>query len=140
MMKTNRLPTNARWDTAGVDHWATIGGAFEQRLVFLVAHEPSYAVYLGAAEAGLLGGAMLDTVVNRWPAHRPFGVSRASPGAACQPPRALDTELAQLLNLWHTPVPAHGADQLIGPPGVGWHEVVRAQREHTAVRGLVGLP
>lgn len=73
-----------RWDTAGVHHWATIGGAFGQRLAFLVAHEPPYAAYLGAANAGLLGGAMLDTVVNRWPAHRPLGVGELpdQPGMA----------------------------------------------------------
>lgn len=35
------------------DHWATIGGAFGQRLAFLISHEAPRAALLGAANAGL---------------------------------------------------------------------------------------
>jgi hypothetical protein len=55
------------------DHWATIGGAFGHRVAFVVAHQPPLAAYLGAANAGLLGGRMRHRVVTRWPGVPDFG-------------------------------------------------------------------
>lgn len=49
----------------------------------------------------------------------------------------LRPHLPQLLHLRHTPVLAHRSDQLTRPPRVARHQVVGAQRERAAVRGLV---
>jgi hypothetical protein len=49
------------------EHWARIGGAFGQRFAFVVDHGPPWPAYAGTANAGLLGGQMLHTVVTRWP-------------------------------------------------------------------------
>ncbi|MBV9059411.1 MAG: hypothetical protein JOZ09_09645 [Pseudonocardiales bacterium] len=65
------------------DHWATIGGAFGQRLAFLVAHEPPYASYLGAMNAGLLNPRLVEPLINRWPTrHRTIAGNPDSPGIA----------------------------------------------------------
>lgn len=55
----HRAPVRPSGDV-GPDHWATVGGAFGQRLAFLVAHEPPYAALLGAARAGLIGAEGID--------------------------------------------------------------------------------
>jgi hypothetical protein len=52
-------PVRPPGDVVDRDHWATIGGAFGHRVAFAVAHQPSYAAYLGAANAGLLGSPTL---------------------------------------------------------------------------------
>lgn len=76
------------------DHWATIGGAFGQRLAFLVAHEPPYAAYLGAMNAGLLNPRLVEPLINRWPTrHRSITGNPDSPGIA----DTLITELTSLL-------------------------------------------
>lgn len=86
------------------DHWATIGGAFGQRLAFLTSLEPPYASYLGAANAGLLGHPALDEITAHWPTHR--GCGRAS-------------ELRPLPTGWHdlNPNPATSLWGLHGQPG-----------------------
>jgi hypothetical protein len=60
-------PVRPPCDVVDRDHWATIGGAFGHRVAFAVAHQPPHAAYLGAANAGLLGGATLHRVLTRWP-------------------------------------------------------------------------
>jgi hypothetical protein len=81
------------------DYWATIGGAFGQRLAFLVAHEPPYAAYLGAANAGLLGGPTLDTITSHWPTHRHLGISPGTiaPGSADEAIEAFTSRLVEHL-------------------------------------------
>ncbi|PZS15809.1 MAG: hypothetical protein DLM60_16345 [Pseudonocardiales bacterium] len=46
-------------------------------------------------------------------------------------------QFAQFLNFGHTAVTAHCGDQFVGSPGVRGDEVIRPQREHTAMGGLV---
>lgn len=60
-------PVRPPGDVADRDHWATIGSAFRHRFAFTVAHQPPHAVYVGAANAGLLGGPTLHRVLTRWP-------------------------------------------------------------------------
>jgi hypothetical protein len=60
-------PVRPPGDVVDRDHWATIGGAFGHRVAFAVAHQPPHAAYLGAANAGLLGGPTLHRVLTRWP-------------------------------------------------------------------------
>jgi hypothetical protein len=63
-----RAPVRPTGDV-GPDHWATVGGAFGQRLAFLVAHEPPYAALLGAARAGLVGDPGIDNAALHFPSH-----------------------------------------------------------------------
>jgi len=60
-------PVRPPGDVVDRDHWATIGGAFGHRVAFAIAHQPPHAAYLGAANAGLLGGPTLHRVLARWP-------------------------------------------------------------------------
>ncbi len=60
-------PVRPPGDVVDRAHWAIIGGAFRHRLAFAVAHQPPHAAYLGAANAGLLGGPTLQRVFTRWP-------------------------------------------------------------------------
>ncbi len=51
------------------EHWATVGGAFGQRLAFLIQHAPPYYALLGAARAGLVDQAWPDRVATAFPTH-----------------------------------------------------------------------
>ncbi|MDQ2882843.1 MAG: hypothetical protein M3Y48_17100 [Actinomycetota bacterium] len=51
-------------------HWATVGGAFGQRLAFVISHEPPYAGLLGAARSGLLGSRALNAICALFLSHR----------------------------------------------------------------------
>lgn len=62
-------------DAAG--HWATIGGAFGQRLAFATQHAPPYYALLGAHRAGLADWATLHRAAAAFPTHTTLDPERA---------------------------------------------------------------
>jgi hypothetical protein len=68
-----------------VDHWATIGGAFGQRMCFTASHEPPYAAYFGAVHAGNLGAPAVNDVHAAWPTHRRYVATSGVPASELRP-------------------------------------------------------
>lgn len=60
----------------GPGHWATVGGAFGQRLAFAAQHAPPYPALLGAHSAGFSDWATADRAAAAFPTH-----TDRSPGA-----------------------------------------------------------
>jgi len=63
-------------------HWATTGGAFGQRLAFLVQPAPPYYALLGTHRAGLADWATIQTAAAQFPTHA--WLPPASRARACQ--------------------------------------------------------
>jgi hypothetical protein len=53
----------------GAEHWAAIGGAFGQRLAFLVQPAPPYYALYGLVRAGIVSRSWADAVAARFPTH-----------------------------------------------------------------------
>jgi hypothetical protein len=69
--------------TAAVDrrHWSAIGGAFGQRLAFLIQHAPPYYALYGTVNAELAEFADIHAAAACWPSHA--GLSTAQHARAC---------------------------------------------------------
>ena len=59
-------------------HWATVGGAFGQRLAFATQHAPPYYALLGAHRAGLADWATLHRCAAAFPTHTALDPDRAA--------------------------------------------------------------
>ena len=59
-------------------HWATIGGAFGQRLAFAAQHAPPYYALLGAHRAGLADWATVQRCAAAFPTHAGLDPGRAA--------------------------------------------------------------
>ena len=92
------------------DHWATVGGAFGQRLAFLVSHEPPYAALLGAGRAGLLGKTSIDAAAQGFTAHRGLSSDDQLRCTELRPTPTgwLDLNEARRSSLWGLPDVGHG--------------------------------
>lgn len=53
----------------GAEHWAAIGGAFGQRLAFLVQQAPPYYALYGLVRAGIVSRAWADVTASLFPTH-----------------------------------------------------------------------
>lgn len=60
------------------EHWATIGGAFGQRLAFATQHAPPYYALLGAHRGGLTDWATLHRAAAGFPTHATLDPERAA--------------------------------------------------------------
>lgn len=78
---TRHRPVRPHGQVSG-NHWSSVGGAFGQRLAFLVQQAPPYYALLGAVNAGLISYSAASHAACRWPTHEVL--------PADQRPRALE--------------------------------------------------
>jgi len=66
-------------------HWAAVGGALGQRLVFLVQHAPPYYALYGLVGAGMVSRAWADAAAAVWPTHTPLPPEARARALECRP-------------------------------------------------------